>query len=118
MASIFLWLEALAGLHALYDVVRFGADYATSLVRHRNEPGIRREAEIAASRLSTYSDEEVEELLKRIQGCRDRFIKQGGGKDRARCLCSILDEIKDGNGGTLPDIDSWVDMYKQLQCGI
>jgi len=118
MASVFLWLEALAGLHALYDLVRTGADYATSFARHHSEPKTRSEAELASAKFSTYSDEEVNELINKIKGCRDRFISQGSGKDRARCLCSILNEIKDGNGGTLPNIDSWRDMYNQLQCDL
>jgi hypothetical protein len=116
MASVFLWLEALAGLHALYDVVRTGTDYATSFSRHRSESRTNTEARVASAKFSTYSDREVEELIRKIEGCRDRFINQGGGKDRARCLCSIFNEVKDGNGGTLPDIDSWRDMYKQLDC--
>jgi hypothetical protein len=117
MASIFLWLEALAGLHALYDVIKVGANFATSVARYLSDPAIRSEAEVAASQ-STYSDEEVREVIKRIDGCRRRFIEQGGGKDRARCFCSILNEIKDGNGGTLPDFGSWREMYDQLQCGV
>ena len=118
MATALNWIEALAGFKALYDLVKSGADYTKSLMTHRQEPDTIREAQRVSAAFSTYSDREVEEIIKKIEGCRDRFISQGGGKDRARCLCSIFNEIKDGNGGTLPDIDAWRDMYAQLNCGI
>ena len=116
MASPLIWLEALAGLKALYDLAKGAADYTLSYQKHRQEPDTIREANRISSALSTYSDREVEELLKKIEGCRDRFISQGSGKDRARCLCSILSEIKDGNGGHLPHVDDWRRMYDELNC--
>jgi len=118
MATPLNWIEALAGFKALYDLVKFGADYTKSLIAHRKEPATIREAQRVSAAYSTYSDREVEEIIKKIEGCRDRFISQGSGKDRARCLCSIFDEIKGGNGGTLPNIDAWRDMYDQLNCGV
>jgi hypothetical protein len=117
MAQPFLWLEALAGLKALYDLVRSGADYTKSLNSHRNERATIREAERASNTLSTYSEKEVQEIIKKIEGCRDRFISQGSGRDRTRCLCSIFEELMAGNGGTLPQIDAWHEMYSQLRCG-
>ena len=74
------------------------------------------ESKRASARYSTYSDREVQEIVKKIEACRDRFITQGSGTDRARCLCSIFEEIKAGNGGSLPRIDDWERMYNQL-CG-
>lgn len=118
MATALNWVEALAGLKALYDLVKSGADYTKSLIAHRNEPDTIQEARRVSVAFSTYSDREIEELVKKIEGCRDRFISQGSGKDRARCMCSIFEEIKDGNGGTLPHIDAWRDMYDQLNCGV
>src|ERR1700744_617207 len=114
MANPLLWLEALAGLKALYDLAQGGVVFGTSYQRHRREADT-----IAASRspslvFSSYADREVEELIKKIEGCRDRFITQGSGADRARCLCSIFREISDGNGGVLPDIDDWRNMNKHL----
>lgn len=116
MASPLLWLEALAGLKALYDLIQGGVDYATSLARHRAESDTITEAGRASRTYSTYSDEEVEQLIKKIDGCRKRFVAQGSGADRARCLCSIFKEISDGNGGALPSIDDWQRMYSQLNC--
>ena len=37
MATPLLWLEALAGLKALYDLAQGGVDYVTSYQRHRQE---------------------------------------------------------------------------------
>ena len=118
MASPLLWLEALAGLKALYDVLEFGVDYTVAFAKHRAEADTISEANRAASLLSTYSDAEVEELLRKIEGCRSRFIEQGGGADRARCLCSIFREIRDGNGGDLPNVDDWQRMFNQLKCKV
>lgn len=117
MASPLLWLEALAGLKALYDLAEGAVDYATRFQQHRQEPDTIAEANRASAAFSTYSDEEIQAIIRRINGCRDRFISQGGGADRALCFCSILNEIKAGNGGSLPMIDDWARMYRQLNCG-
>jgi len=116
MASPLLWMEALAGPKALYDLVQGGVDYAASFQRHRQESDTIAESRRAASVFSTYSDREIEELVKKIEGCRDRFISQGSGADRVRCLCSIFTQIKDGNGGRLPMIDDWTRMRDELKC--
>lgn len=116
MANPLLWLEALAGLKALYDLAEGTVDYAASLRRHRREADTIAESQRVSRVFSTYSDAEIEALIRRIEGCRDRFMSQGGGADRARCLCSIFNEIKAGNGGVLPLIDDWARMYKQLKC--
>jgi hypothetical protein len=116
MASPLNWLEALAGLKALYDLVQGGIDFATSYQRHRQESDTIAESQRVSLAYSTYSDRELEDLIRKIEGCRDRFITQGSGADRARCLCSIFKEISDGNGGSLPDVDDWRRMYGQLNC--
>lgn len=116
MATPLLWLEALAGLKALYDLVQGGVDYAASYRQHRQEKDTVSESRRASVTSSTYSDKELEEIIRKIEGCRDRFISQGSGADRARCFCSILNEINDGNGGSLPHIDAWPRMYDQLKC--
>jgi hypothetical protein len=114
MANPLLWLEALAGLKALYDLAQGGVDYAASLRKHRQEKDTIAESQRASATFSTYADREIEELIKKIEGCRDRFITQGSGADRARCFCSIFKEIEAGNGGSLPVIDDWQRMYDQL----
>ena len=116
MADPFLWLEALAGLKALYDLTEGAVDYAANFQRHRQERATIAEARRASEEYSTYSDDEVRSILDRIEGCRKRFIEQGGGADRRRCLCSILKEIAEGNGGQLPHIDDWRNMFNKLSC--
>src|SRR5579884_2604052 len=118
MANPLLWVEALAGLKALYDVIQTGVEYAAALRRHLAEPDTIAESQRVAEVFSTYSDEEVEQLVLKINGCRDRFMSQGSGSDRSRCFCSILNENKDGNGGELPHIDDWERMFDQLKCGV
>jgi len=114
MASPLLWLEALAGLKALYDLASGAPDYWKSYQRHRDERATIAESRRASKTFSTYSDRELEEIIRKIEGCSDRFINQGSGADRARCFCSIFKEIVDGNGGVMPEIDDWDQMYNQL----
>jgi hypothetical protein len=116
MASPLLWLEALAGLKTLYDLSQGAVDYAANYQRHQQESATIAEAQRISVVFSTYSDREIQELNHKIEGCRDRFIAQGSGENRARCLCSIFNEIKAGNGGWLPDIDDWGKMFKLLNC--
>ena len=84
--------------------------------KYRRDPETIREARRASVQFQTFSEAEVESLLDRIQGCRDRFISQGGGADRARCICSVLNEARAGNGGELPLIHDWRKIYDQLAC--
>jgi hypothetical protein len=116
MADAFLWLEALAGLKALYDLSEGAVDFAASLNRHREEKETQLAAQYASADYSTYSNAEIEAILKRIEGCRLRFITQGGGEDRKNCLCSIFKEIVAGNGGTMPRVDDWDNMFRRLNC--
>jgi hypothetical protein len=116
MASPLLWLEALAGLKALYDLTQGAKEYVERLRFHRAEESTIVESRRASRAYSTYSDEEIESIVKRIEGCQARFIAQGGGADRAECLCSIFKEIAAGNGGTLPEVDDWKKMYRKLNC--
>ena len=117
MASPELWLYLLAWIKTVLDAGKSAIDFEDSLLRHLREPDTIKEAQRASVEFSTFSDAEVESLLNRIKGCRDRFIEQGGGLDRARCICSVLQQAVDGNGGSLPVIDDWVSIYSQLNCG-
>ena len=84
--------------------------------KYRHDPETIQEARRVSAQFQTFSEPEVKSLLDRIQGCRDRFISQGGGTDRARCICSVLNEARAGNGGNLPLIDDWRKIYDQLAC--
>jgi hypothetical protein len=116
MAEPLLWLEALAGLKALFDLLEGAPDYYERLRTHMRESDTISESKRVAETFSTYSDDEVRSVLERIEGCRGRFIAQGSGADRAQCLCSIFNELRAGNGGILPLIDDWERMYRELKC--
>jgi hypothetical protein len=116
MASPELWLEVLSLTKALFDAVKSGADVLESYRKHRQEQDTINESQRVSVAFSTYSEAEVRSILLRLEQCRDRFIAQGGGADRARCLCSVFNEARIGNGGTLPLIDDWENMYRQLGC--
>jgi|SRR5579864_1316944 len=117
MASPQLWLEVLSLMKALFDAAKSGEDVFESYRKHRQEKDTIQESQRVSVAFSSYSDKEVKSILSRLEGCRDRFIKQGGGEDRAVCVCSVLNEVKKGNGGQLPRIDDWENMYRQLGCG-
>jgi hypothetical protein len=116
MASVLTWLEVLAGFKALYDLLKFGSDYSTSHLKHRQDPHTIAEARRVSQIFSTSSDE-MQALIEKIEECRVRIISEGSAKDRAGCLCSVFNEIKAGNGGGLPFIDDWQHMYDELGCG-
>ncbi len=74
------------------------------------------EAERVSQVFSTYSEPEVQAILERLKACRDRFITEGSGTGRKKCLCSVFKDVIDGNGGKLPHIDDWENIYNQLNC--
>jgi hypothetical protein len=91
-----------------------GADILKAYEAHKNEQDTQQKARRVSRAVSTFSEEEVKAMLERLQGCRDRFIKQAGGKERVMCICSVLNEVKLGNGGVLPSIDDWDNIYATL----
>ncbi|WP_288940854.1 hypothetical protein [uncultured Roseovarius sp.] len=65
--------------------------------------------------LGTYTDVEVREIRRRLEQCNRQFIEVFEGQDRKRCICFVLNQVKDGNGGTIPD-PNWQSTYDQLNC--
>jgi hypothetical protein len=116
MASPQAWLEVLAWTKALFDFVTSSANLYDAYERHKGESDTQKEALRVSEVFSSFSDEEVNAMEERLKGCRDRFIEQGGGADRARCICSVLNEVSKGNGGVLPDIDDWKHFFATLKC--
>ncbi len=116
MAPAELWLQVLAWTKTLFEATKAAVDLEQTFQKYVGDPETVREARRVSIAFSTYSQTEVESLLRRLEGCGDRFISQGGGKERARCVCSVLNEARDGNGGRLPLIDDWQNIYDQLQC--
>ena len=110
------WLQVLAWTKALFESTKAAIDLGETYEKYFHDPETIRESRRVSLSFSTYTEEEVESLITRLKGCRDRFIQQGGGADRSRCICSVLREAQEGNGGTLPEIDDWENIYRQLRC--
>ena len=90
MVEPLLWLEALAGVKALFDLFEGAPDYYARLRAHMQESDTIAESKRVAETFSTYSDEEVHSLLKRIEGCRDRFITQPAFASRVTLLLAFF----------------------------
>ncbi len=116
MASFHVWLEVLSYVKALFEAITLGADVREQYGKHRAEKDTIDEARRVSQVFSTYSEEEVEAILTRLEACMDRFVQEGSGAARKRCLCSVFHDVIDGNGGTLPRIDDWENIYRQLNC--
>lgn len=107
------WAEIAAMISALTDVITIGKEtYQTYYNRRKSDPATQRQALLLSN---TFSDDEIESIKTRIKRCRDRFINEGSGEQRATCICSVLKDVKDGNGGHIPDED-WERSYEQLRC--
>ena len=117
MASPETWLQLLAWTKALFEATKATIDLAATYEKYRNDPATKAEAARASLAFSTFSDEEVDALANRMANCRTRFIKEGSGSQRVECMCSVLNDAKEGNGGTLPKVDDWQNIYAQLNCG-
>ena len=116
MASFQTWLEVLSWTKALFEAIVLGADLRKSYEQHRQEKDTIAEADRVSHVFSTYSEDEVRAILKRLEDCRDRFIKEGSGPARQRCLCNVFKDVIAGNGGRLPQIDDWERFYRELNC--
>ena len=117
MASFHVWLEVLAYIKALFEGITLGADVGKAYQRHREEKDTIAEAQrVSQVFASTYSEDEVQAILARLKACRDRFIKEGSGAARQKCLCNVFKDVVEGNGGTLPRIDDWERFYRELNC--
>lgn len=108
-------LASLAAIvSAMCDVLSTGRETFEFFYQERlAEPVNLQRANLLAS---TFSEDELDAIRDRIGGCRRRFIHEGDGAQRKKCLCSVLTDVKDGNGGHIPD-DEWERMYEQLGCG-
>ena len=118
MASAQIWLEVLAWTKALFDATTSSINVYDAYNKHKGERDTQQEASRASMAYSTFSEEEVNAMLDRLKGCRDRFVEQGGGEERAKCICSVLNEAMKGNGGSLPHIDDWKRIYSTLKCSL
>jgi hypothetical protein len=116
MASPHTWLELLSYVKALFEAVTLGADIREQFRKHRKERDTIAEAKRVSHVFSTFSEQEVQAILDRLKACQDRFIKEGDGSARKRCFCHVFKDVIDGNGGALPRIDDWENIFQQLNC--
>ena len=109
------WSGIAALISGMVDVINLGVPLSEAIALHRRDPRNARLALVLQSAFSTYSDDEVRAIEDRIKSCRERFMAEGSGERRAACLCSVLRDVKDGNGGDLPAAE-WEDIFSQLKC--
>ena len=110
------WLKILALLKALFESTKAAINLEQTVEKYRHDRETIQESQRVSSVFSTYSAAEVERIFSLLEGCAKRFIDQGSGAARAKCVCSVLNEVKEGNGGQLPLIDDWENIYRQLGC--
>lgn len=105
-----------ATISAMIDLVKFGKEtYQDYLEKRKSDPLLESKVEALRKAFSTYSKDEIEAIHERLDNCRKRFIDEGDGKARSRCLCSVLTDVRDGNGGNIP-VDEWENAYSTLNC--
>ena len=110
------WAGIAALISGMVDVINLSVPLGQAVAKRSADPGTAIAARALQAALSTYSDEEVKAIERRLKSCRDRFVTEGSGGQRADCLCSVLRDVSDGNGGEIP-VDDWEQAYKQLKCG-
>jgi len=114
MGSVSTWVDILAGIRALYDLVKFGSDYTKSFLKYQQDPETCAEGR-RVDHMAYTTSHHLLALMRDIEACRDR-ITQGTVEDPAHCLCSIFNTIKDENQGTLL-VGEWTRIYRELGCG-
>lgn len=116
MLTLEQFSQLAAVVSAMADVYTVGrATFSEYLERRRAAPNFAAKGQALRTALSTFSDAEVEAIKARIEGCRERFIREGSGASRKVCLCSVLSDVRSGNGGTIPDPE-WATAYEMLGC--
>lgn len=116
MLSLEQFSELAAIISAMADVYLIGRDtFSAYLTRRMRASDYQTRGQILLDVFSTYTDDEVDAIEERIKRCRDRFIREGSGNARRKCICSVLSDVKAGNGGTIP-VGDWKKIYDQLKC--
>jgi hypothetical protein len=113
MASSETWLEALSAAKALFESVKTGIDFWGAVKKYRHDSDTIKESNRVSRVFSTFSEAEVKSIIQRLEDCRKRFATEGSGEQRARCFCSVFQDVSDANGG-IPEIDDWPNMFLQL----
>lgn len=112
------WAATGAMISAMVDVIQLGREsFQAYFARRAAAPDARARGVGLERAFSTYSPAEVEAIANRIDSCRRRFIEEGAGGSRRQCLCSVLRDVREGNGGTIPDPE-WQRAYETLGCAV
>jgi hypothetical protein len=110
------WQTISATISAMAEVIRTKENnFDIFFEQYLHSAEIGRLAASLSQSFSTYSDGELQEIAARLEKCRKAFQEQFSGEDRTKCLCSILRNVKDGNGGLIP-VSDWWSMYELLKC--
>jgi hypothetical protein len=89
------WVNLATIISAITDVLTLGrGTYEFYYRRRLSSPAMVDKARFLEKAFSTYSDAELESVKRRIESCRDRFIKEGSGPQRRQ----------------------WKNTYEQLRC--
>ncbi len=116
MITLELASQIAATISAMADVYSLGKEsFSQYLDRRQKSKEYNARGEILQKALSSYGDDEIDAIDERIRACKDRFIREGSGQNRKKCLCSVLTDVRDGNGGSFP-FPQWRSLYKQLGC--
>jgi|APSaa5957512535_1039671.scaffolds.fasta_scaffold314016_1 hypothetical protein len=110
------WALLVASISAMAESISAGVGFYEMLQKHKSDPKLPQKAAILREALSTYSEDEVESIQDNLNHCQEQFKATGNGPGRVQCFCFVLRNVKDGNGGTMPDIDNWQAVYEQLGC--
>ncbi len=109
MSDLILAAQVATMVSAITSSIQLGISYNQASSRISKNT-INRHAKIL---VSTYDDEELKSLHDRIKACKDRFVLEGDGEQRVKCICSVLNDAIVGNGGASP-IPEWQNMHNKL----
>lgn len=116
VASASSWLRLLATVKAVSSAVMDEADFQHELAHWTSDGETIQESQRVSADFLDYTDEQVRVMASRLQACLDQTVQRASPDQRAECICGILNEVRIGNGGHLPQIDDWQDVYRQLGC--
>jgi hypothetical protein len=115
MGTLDLWIEVIAGVRSLYELVHGKTDFYSTFRMHKQL--VLDHAERAQVCHSHYSADDLSNLANKIEACRELMLHFGKAGDRYPWLCALFREIAECGDGTLPDIDEWPRLFDRLGCG-
>lgn len=114
MCDVGHWIEVIAGVRALYDLIRGQSEFYQVFRMHQKL--VTAQAERARTEYPDYTNEDLEDLGRKVEACRELMFRFGKAGDRYPWLCALFREIADLNHGSLPDVDEWPMIFDRLGC--